>query len=174
MSWPEPRLRRRTLLVAAALLPAGCGFRPLYAPPETAATDPRLATIQVAQISERLGQLLTIALRDSFNPSGARVEPQYVLYVTLTTTRRDTAIRRDATASRAEIDLSAAYQLVELRKGATVMTGVARSFDSIDLVDNEYANIVASSDARNRGLRDLAAEIQTRCAGYLQRQATVK
>jgi LPS-assembly lipoprotein len=177
MSWREDRrgVGRRSLLAGVPLiLLAGCGFRPLYAPPEMGTTDPALATIQVVQIPDRLGQLLTIALRDGFNPSGSRVDPKYTLYVGLSSLRRDTALRIDSTATRAEIEVRASYQLIDLRNNTIVLNGTTRSNDSIDLVDNEYANVVADSDARRRALRDIAAEIQARCSGYLQTQAASK
>jgi LPS-assembly lipoprotein len=159
-------------LALAVLLLAGCGFRPLYAPAETATTDPRLASIQVAQIPDRIGQRLTIALRDSFNPGGAAIEPRYRLLVSLSTTRREVAIRRDGTASRAEIAVRAGYQLVDLDDGKVAMAGSARSSSSVDLVVNEYANLVAEEDARTRAVEDIALEIQTRCAMFFERPAT--
>jgi LPS-assembly lipoprotein len=177
MSWREKHraIGRRSLVAAVPLiLLAGCGFRPLYAPPEVGTTDPALATIQVVQIPDRLGQLLTIALRDGFNPSGERVDPQYTLHVGLSSIRRDTALRIDSTATRAQIDVRATYQLIDLRRNVVVLYGSARSNDSIDLVDNEYANVVADNDARRRALRDIAAQIQTRCGGYLRSQAATK
>jgi LPS-assembly lipoprotein len=160
------------LLALAILVLGGCGFRPLYAPAEATTTDPRLASIQVAQIPDRIGQRLTIALRDSFNPGGAAVAPRYRLLVSLTTTRRELGIRRDATASRAEIIVTATYRLVDLEDGTAATVGVARSSSSVDLVLNEYANLVAEEDARTRAVEDIALEIQTRCALFFERPAT--
>ena len=176
MWWPERRAfaRRAALASLVALTPplAACGFHPLYAPPTASTTDPRLAAIQVAQIPERVGQRLTIALRDSFNPSGATVDPKYRLNVTLSTTRRDVAIRRDGTATRAEVAVNANYHLMDLGDGSIAMRGSARSVSSVDLVVNEYANLVAEEDARTRAAEDLALEIQTRCAAFFERPPT--
>jgi LPS-assembly lipoprotein len=157
--------------LAAALL-GGCGFRPLYAPPEPGAGDPALARVQVVQIPERLGQIMTIALRDGFNPAGPPVDPRYALYVTLATERIETAIRRDGTASRAGLNVYADYTLVDLEKGSVAMNGLARSLGAVDLVENEYANIVAEQDSRVRSVQELATEIQTRVALFLRRDAT--
>jgi LPS-assembly lipoprotein len=176
MWWRErtPLARPAPLAVACAmvLLLAGCGFRPLYAPAEPATINPQLATIQVAQVPDRIGQVLTIALRDSFNPSGASVEPRYRLLTTLSTTRREVAIRRDGTASRAEVAVNAAYRLIDLGNGMVAMTGAARSASSVDLVVNEYANLVAEQDARIRAIQEIALQIQTRCAMFFERPAT--
>jgi LPS-assembly lipoprotein len=125
----------------------------------------------VPQIPERAGQRLTIALRDAFNPSGVAVDPRYRLHVTLTTTRRDTAIRQDGTATRAEVAVTAGYRLVALENGRTALSGTARSSSSVDLVVNEYANVVAEEDARMRAVDEVAVELQTRCAMFMGRPA---
>ena len=176
---PPPQARegakaglRRVAPLALALLLAGCGFHPLYSPPAMTTSDPRLAAIQVPQIPERTGQRLTIALRDAFNPNGATVDPRYRLHVTLASTRRDTAIRQDGTATRAEIAVTATYSLVGLEDGRTALSGTARSSSSVDLVENEYANVVAQDDARMRAIDELAVELQTRCAMFMGRPAT--
>jgi LPS-assembly lipoprotein len=137
------------LAVAFLLLVAGCGFRPLHAPPPAGSTEPRRA--------------------GGFNPSGERVDARYILHVRLLTQRVESAIRRDGTATRALIDTRADYTLVDLRTGVPALSGVARSFGSHDLVENEYANIVADADFRARAVQELASEIQTRVAMFLQR-----
>ena len=179
MSWHESLFRRSNGLTQAGfaailLVLASCGFRPLYAPEEVATADPRLATVYVAQVPERLGQMLTIALRDGFNPGRARVDPRYSLHVTLVTQRRDTALRRDGTGTRAEIDVYANFQMLELESQKPVLSGRARSFGAIDLVEDEYANLVADMDTRQRAIQELALEIQTRVAGYLENTTTAR
>jgi LPS-assembly lipoprotein len=165
-----PRRGRHLAGVVLSLaLVAGCGFRPLYAPSALTTTDPRLAAIQVPQIPERIGQRLTISLRDGFNPSGATVDPLYRLQVTLTTTRRETALRTDGTATRAEISVAASYNLIDLKNGRSAMSGTAQSGSSVDLVVNEYSNVVAEDDARTRAVEEIAFELQTRCAMFLER-----
>jgi LPS-assembly lipoprotein len=165
-------LARRVLLKLPVLLVAGCGFRPLYAP--RGAADPSLAAIQVAPIPERIGQRLTLALRDAFSGGGASVDPRYTLHVSLATTRREVGLRRDASASRVEIDVAARYTLVDHAAREEVMSGVARSFGGVDRVENEYANIVGEEDAHLTALDELAAEIQARCAAYLRHQAATR
>jgi LPS-assembly lipoprotein len=163
------RLRRVAGVLALAVILAGCGFRPLYAPTALTTTDPRLAAIQVPQIPERIGQRLTIALRDGFNPGGVKVDPRYRLHVTLTATRRETAIRKDGTATRSEIGVYANYSLLDLGDGQVAFSGAAQSNSSVDLVLNEYANLVAEEDARTRAVDEIALELQTRCAMFMER-----
>jgi LPS-assembly lipoprotein len=152
----------------ALLTLAACGFQPLHRP-AAQTVDPGLAAVRVNPIPERLGQRLANELRDSFNPASLRVETTHSLHVSLTTSRREVAIRRDASVSRLEFEVAASWQLEDLATRQRVAGGVARSIDAFDLVENEYANVVASQDAQARTLRDIAHEIRTRVALYLSR-----
>jgi LPS-assembly lipoprotein len=153
---------------AAGLTLAGCGFRPLYAPPDEAAFDAQLASIKVNSINNRVGQLLAMQLRDSFNPTGASVQARYALSVSLSVTRRDLGIRPDATASRSEIDIRAQYSLLDIRSNNVVFTGSSRSASAFNVLDDDYATIVAQNDAQMRLIQDLSDDIRTRLAVFLQ------
>jgi LPS-assembly lipoprotein len=150
-------------LVAASL--AGCGFEPLYGE-RASAFDPTLASIHVEPIPERDGQLLAISLRDSFNPRAQPIETKYRLRVVLNTTRREVAIRRDATASRLQLETSATWTLIPVSGGNSV-SGSARAITSFDITDNEYANLVAEKDGRARLVREIGEEIRIGVRKYL-------
>src|SRR5260221_11392240 len=105
MSWAEGRRACARAIVAGTVLLAcfalaGCGFHPVYATSGTAEFDERLASVTITPISERIGQILANTLRDSFNPTGIKVEQRYVLTITLHSSSGDYAIRKDGTASR--------------------------------------------------------------------------
>src|SRR5260221_4079660 len=105
MSWAEGRRACARAIVAGTVLLAcfergGCGFHPVYAAAGTAEFDERLASVPITPISERIGQILANTLRDSFNPTGIKVEQRYVLTITLHSSSGDYAIRKDGTASR--------------------------------------------------------------------------
>jgi LPS-assembly lipoprotein len=160
---------KAALLAAAGLMLAGCGFEPLYGE-HGRAFDPVLASVYVERIPEREGQLLAIALRDSFNPTGQRVEAKYRLSISLTTTRVENAIRLDATASRLQLQTSANWTLASTE--GVLHGGVSRAITSFDIVDNEYANLVAEQDARARLVREISEEIRLRVRTFLMRQGT--
>src|SRR6266851_7857308 len=105
MSWAERLCARISAIFAGALLLAccalaGCGFHPVYATSGSAEFDERLASVTITPIGERIGQILANTLRDSFNPTGIKIEQRYVLTVVLQTSSGDYAIRKDGTASR--------------------------------------------------------------------------
>jgi LPS-assembly lipoprotein len=98
MLWAEGRRARASAIVASAVLLAcfalaGCGFHPVYATSGAGEFDERLASVTITPISERIGQILANTLRDSFNPTGVKVQQRYVLTVTLQTSTGDYAIR---------------------------------------------------------------------------------
>lgn len=163
--------RRALLLAALALAPAlaGCGFRPLYAE-RAAAMDPALAAVRVEPISDRIGQQLEITLRDGFNPTGVGTSAQYSLRVTLTTYRREIGIRTDGTASRVQFDVYANYTLTRLADAVVLLTATTRSTNGVDITNNEYATVVAEDSSRERAVREIGTEIQTRVAVALKRQ----
>ncbi len=146
-----------------------CGFHPLYAPSSRSVYEPELAAIRVESIPDRLGQILAISLRDSFNPSGERTSARYGLRIAITISRQDVGIRSDGTASRAEIDTTATFTLTELGSTRILLTSSARTVSGFDILTDDYATIVAEKDAKERSMRDLSDEIHTRLALFLGR-----
>ncbi len=160
---------RRALLPLLLLLPLGaCGFRPLYAEREEASSEPALATIKVLPIKDRIGQMLEMSLRESFNPRGIAVDPRYTLSVTLAVSRFDLGIQRDASATRGRVDVYATIQLADAQSGKAVYNSRAQSTSSFNILDDAYAAQVAEDDARARTVRDLSDEIRTRMALFLR------
>ena len=79
MSWS------RTIALAGLALLAACGFEPLHAPRNGGGSVPAaLATVQIANIPDRSGQILRNYLRDEINPYGVPGNPRYRLDIFLT------------------------------------------------------------------------------------------
>ena len=155
---------RGTLLVAALLL-AGCGFQPLYAHHSKSGFDADLASIKVNTIKDRQGQLLAIALRDGLNPRSARVTTRYTLDVELTSRRQDIGIRPDGTASRSEIAMTAEFVLKDTSKsteGTIVLKGTTHSVSSFDVLNDDYATVIAQHNAEQRTVQEVGDDILTR------------
>src|SRR5216684_634238 len=134
----------------------------------TASCEPALATIKVLPIKDRIGQMLEMSLRESFNPRGIAVDPRYTLSVTLAVSRFDLGIQRDASATRGRVDVYATIQLADAQSGKAVYNSRAQSTSSFNILDDAYAAQVAEDDARARTVRDLSDEIRTRMALFLR------
>src|SRR5579872_350991 len=110
----------RTLLALGLAPLAGCGgWVPLYADSATAPTDVSLREINVAPISERLGQKLAWALRESLNPTGIPTPTRYLLRTTLRTVRSDLGVQAFGLGTRGKLDIYADYKLEDPKAGTT-------------------------------------------------------
>ena len=102
--------RRRTILVIALLSLAACGFEPLYGTKERGAeTEALLSQITVPPIADRLGQLVRTELNNRLNPRPAP-KPRFTIAVTLSESTQGLAVRRDASATRANLIINASKQ----------------------------------------------------------------
>ena len=154
------------ILFAGLLALQGCGFQPLYGDRPGATAIQNLAAINIAIIRDRTGQLLRNELLDRMNPKALNVAPQYSLSVDLTESRQNLAVRRDDTATLANLILSANYTLTA-NTGDELLTGTVRSFNSYNISSSDFATLAAETDARARAARDLADGITIRISVFL-------
>ncbi len=178
MSWCDasrrPRWRSALPALGLAFAVAACGFRPLYGPAETAeegAID-RLAATRIGPLEGRVGQQLHNLLRDRLNPSGQPTEPAYVLEVALRVSTSELGIRKDETATRANLTMRASFKLHAYDTGSILLRGKSISVNSYNILDAFYATTVSEDDALGRGLRELADDIRLRLAVYFADRQT--
>ena len=129
MWWSRPIRRPRfpragaaaAILVLASL--AGCGFQPLYAPgkDDDKPALESLAATRVLPIKDRVGQQLHNLLRDRLNPSGQPSMPAYLLEIELSKRITELGIRKDETATRANLTMMARYKLHDVESKAVLM-----------------------------------------------------
>jgi LPS-assembly lipoprotein len=164
MSW-----RRTVWIVLTAAGLAGCGFHPLYAENDgKGPLEPRLATVRVAQITERDGQQMTNMLRDAFNPHAISVPAAYQLEISLVKRKFDVLRHSDATSSRNDTELTAKWTLRRLSDNKTVLTGTSTSLNSHDVLTNDYANVVSQQGDLDDGVRMVSEDIENRVVAWLQ------
>ncbi len=157
-------------LALAALAPLGaCGFSPLYAEnKEGEAVTEKLATVRVEPLRDRVGQQMHNLLRDRLNPRGQPNSPDYSLVMTVTETIRELAVRQDETATRANLTLDANFGLRRVDDGEQVLAGRSTSTTSYDILREPFATTISERDARERALREVADDVQTRIAIFFR------
>lgn len=161
----------RVAAVALALAPlAGCGFEPLYGTRDGAAVTAELAAIEVGRIPDRSGQQLRNFLLDRLNPQGRPAKPMYRLSVELVESRVDLAIRKDETATRVNLVITARYQLLDVATGKPVFRAESRVTTSFNIVRSDFGAVSAEIAARRRGAREISDDIRTRVAIFLNRR----
>ena len=165
-----PTLAVATVLGIALPVLTGCGWTPLYADPETVPADSELLAVRVSPIPERIGQRLTMGLRESFNPSGAPVPQRYTLNVTLVAVRANLGVQTTGLGTRARLDAVAGFRLLDNKSGGVLLQASSHDAESFDILANEYSNVVAEEDARNRAAEELRRDIVSRVTAFLQRR----
>jgi LPS-assembly lipoprotein len=169
-SWSTSLSRLRILLVAALFGLSACGFEPLYGEQDNgAATEDLMSRVFVPPIADRLGQLVRIELTNRLTPRPAQ-EPLYVVSVEVSEARQGLAVRRDDSATRANLILNAQFVLSRTSGGDPLLSGEIRSTNGFDILVSDFATLAAKKDARRRGARDIADGIVDRLSLFLSRQ----
>jgi LPS-assembly lipoprotein len=147
---------------------SACGFQPLYGRPQDGSLSPaeHLADVRIAPLPDRIGQQLHNLLRDRLNPQGQPRNPSYELQVNLTESRQELSIRKDETATRSNLLVSAQFLLQSVESGEVVLRGLATSTNSYNILTSQFATTYAELDARKRGLREISDDIRTRLSIY--------
>jgi len=159
--------------VAAAL--AGCGFRPLMATPENDdSISVQLASIRVGEIGEdderRVGQILRNELIDRFTSGVGERPERYTLSIEIEQRTSALQIQNTDTVTRYNLVLIAKLRLFPSGSNEAVYTAETNATSSYDVVDSEYATLVAEQETARDAARDLSNTIAALLALYFRRQ----
>lgn len=173
MSWS----RRALFLVAAGLLVAalpGCGFRPLYGTTDGVALSETLSQVEIGPIKDRLGQQVRNALLDRVSPSGHRGAVIYRLDTLVDEGISSLAFEKSADATRADLKLNASFNLVDLKTKVVIMSNSSQAIASFNILNSEFATLMAENGARNRAVQQLAEDIRLKVAVFLKNRHAEK
>lgn len=162
-------------LVPAAAALAGCGFKPMLATPEADdSISLDLAAIRIGNIGEdedrRVGQLLRNELIDRFT-AGVGEQPQrYTLAIDIDQRTSALQIQNTDTVTRYNLQLIAKFRLYENGSGEAIYIGDASATSSYDVVDSDYATLVAEQGSARAAARDLSNTIAALLALFFRRR----
>jgi len=157
------------LLLAAALVLAGCGYRPLYGTTsETAGVAATLSSVSIPEAEDRLGQLIRNDLISSMRAGTG--EEKYSLILKPVMKRSGQIEKPQPSATRQAITLSVSYELVERGSGTVVHQGKTFSQASFDVIRQPFADLQAETNATERAVHEVSADIRTRLAAYFATQ----
>lgn len=165
MWWSKP-----VRLAALAVVVAGCGFRPLYAPTDKTDVLADFSQVEVALMPNRSGQELRNDLRDLLTPRGQPSNPRYRLSIDLRESITKLAVLRTGLPTRGDLRIIARYSLVDESSGETVLRQSSSSVSSYNLVESDYSTLIAERYARSRALDQIADDIRSRLAVYFSAQ----
>tara|TARA_R110000772_G_scaffold73216_8_gene159956 strand:+ start:18555 stop:19106 length:552 start_codon:yes stop_codon:yes gene_type:complete len=159
----------------------GCGFRPLYGR-SGVGTDlsDTLSRVEIGPVRNtttegrdvaRVGQQLHNALLDGLSPRGPSGEQVYRLDVTLNESISSLAVQKSADATRADLSLTSSFSLLDLRTGQHLYSGNSRAISSFNILNSEFATLMAEKGARDRAVRQLGDDIRLKVAIFLKTNA---
>ena len=157
------------LLVAAAMLLAGCGYRPLYgSSSETAGVAATLSSISIPEAEDRVGQLVRNDLLSSMRAGEG--EEKYTLLLKPVVRTSGVIDKPQPNATRDAVTLSVSYELIDRSSGSVVHAGKTFSSASFDIIDQPFADLQAQTSATERAAQEVSTDIRTRLAAYFAKQ----
>ena len=164
-------MKRLIVISLLATLLASCGFQPMYrADADSPAVSQSLAAIDIAPITDRLGQKVHNELLDIITPGGVPTSPQYTLLVRLVEERENVGLLQDASSTRATYRLQAHFRLELIDDGTVIIDGNTWASTAYDVVSSDYSTLIAERAAQDRLSRDVALEVRNRLAIYFGRE----
>ena len=136
-----------------------CGYEPIYS--KNANTNKELLSISVQNIKNRPGQILRNTLLNQLNPERERVITKYRLIVEIFESKSNLAYRRDMSATRTDLKITANYLLKDIKNGEILLKQEAKSISSFDVVESVYATLIAEKDVREKNLKVISNDIYT-------------
>ncbi len=138
-------------LILVLFLLSGCGFKPMYGESgANPALQETFSGIEVAPIPDRIGQVVRNHLLDRINPYGQPSVPDYVLQIQLVLSTEGFGFRSDESVTRESLTLEAAFRLTDRKTGDVVLEELVRSVHTYDVVQSDFANFSAQTDAEAR------------------------
>jgi len=160
--------------LAALCILGGCGdgssgFRPLYGSAALggAATQEKLATVDVAPIPGRVGQRIRNELIFQTTGGGKPAPPQYRLDIAIRESVVSTMVQTNGNAGGQIYNIEASFNLIRLTDKSVVASGKSFGRASFDRVTSIFANVEARQDAENRAADSVGEELRTRLLAIL-------
>ena len=169
-------LRNFAIAVVLTTCLAGCGFRPLYAPPAENVSEVNLYAfdafrqMEIKTIKDRDGQFLRTRLLRLLQPKGRDRTVRYELTVELRESEKSLAVKKSAVATRANLKITARFNVHDFQQDNVVFSSQADVVSGFNIFSSEFQTLAARDGARKRALDELAQEIRVRLATFITRE----
>jgi LPS-assembly lipoprotein len=151
---------------ALVLLLSSCGFQPLYTRDVTAPWP----HVEIANIPDREGQYLRNLLTDRLYARSAPADARYTLQITRPGIKISSlGIRKDATSTRGQVDISATVTLRDKASGDTLLQRYVQASGGYNRLDNRYATFVSEESSVDLVLKELSDAVMTELDLYFSR-----
>ncbi len=162
--------RQATLALLSCLFLGGllsgllsaCGLQPVYgtySSENTASVTAAMAATEITSIPEKSGQDLRNALMDRLYTKGRPADPRYRLRIaSVDKTNVGLGISKDASASRAQLRLSATMVLTDAATEAPILTRTLNAVSSYNVLDSHFTTLVSQSEAEINAINEIAEQ----------------
>lgn len=159
----------KSIIIALTLLLTGCGFKPLYQAEggNSRMVLTKLASIDIAPIPERLGQIMRNRMLDLF---GSATTPDYRLNVTISDEIEGYGFRSDAAVTQEQVTMTAVIVMKTLASDEIEFETTLRARTSYDVVLSDFATYTQREDAKRRLVEELAEQLHRRLALHFRKQ----
>jgi len=169
----ESLIRNPIFLLTTLLLLTACGFSPIYGSHDAASVPvaKALGNVAIESIADHNGQFLRNKLIDRMYEKGRPEKPQARLHVVLSTSEVAIGVQKDATTTRSQIRITAAYELSDL-DGNELHKGRAYSVASYNKLAAQYGTVASQRNAYERALGEISEQIVNNLSLYYAEKAT--
>jgi len=147
---------------------SSCGYEPIYS--KNINTNKELLSISIKNIKNRPGQILRNTLLNQLNPERERVIIKYRLIIELSESSTSLGYRRDMSATRTDLEVTAKYLLKNVKNDEIILKEDVKSISSFDVVESVYATLVAEKDAREKSLKIISDNIYTNLVIFFKKK----
>jgi len=129
-----------------------------------------LDEVNVANIPERNGQLLRIALETNLQAAGAPVQQLYTLNVSYAVGQADVGVQEDSSATRDRFNAAASWTLTPIgNPGLTLAHGQATAQDALNIIDQQYfASTLETNTVDQQLATEISAQITAQLGAYFK------
>ena len=156
------------LYLIAFFMFSSCGYEPIYS--KNINTNKELLSISIKNIKNRSGQILRNTLLNQLNPERERVIIKYRLIIELSESSTSLGYRRDMSATRTDLEVTAKYLLKNVKNDEIILKEDVKSISSFDVVESVYATLVAEKDAREKSLKIISDNIYTNLVIFFKKK----
>jgi LPS-assembly lipoprotein len=161
------RFAKLSLAAAAILTATACGFQPMYAPQGGGAG--LFAALEVAAGDTRAHYLVMRGLQQRLAPAGSKAAQRGRLELRLRERSDQLGLLPDGSATRSDLVLEGAYQLIIDADTERFVRGVLTVTATYAIPSSAYGEVAALEDARARAA-DQLADLIARDIAYKLRQ----
>lgn len=150
-------------------LVAGCGFHPVYKAGGSGDLRGPLSRVEVQNQKGTGGYATRNAVLDAIGAPDHPADPAYFLSLKVSEDRESAGIQADETVSRINVSLTGTWQLLASDHQTVLTKGTERRTVSYNVVQDEYATLIAGREASEQAGRQVGQAIRSRLLFYFDR-----